>query len=314
MSANGSAWMLPAADGWVALNLARPGDRELVAAWFGQLDGPPWSDAVDQPLNDLAVSLMPTTRGVAASTLVAAGRLVGLPIAAVPTGQQVSPAPNVSTTPYRTSIAAGAAAIRTAPPRVLDLSAMWAGPLASQLLRHAGAVVTRVEGPTRRDGFLTGDPVMYDQLNEGKVLRLLDPANAGDRAEIAAEVATADLVISSSRRRVFPQWGIEPEAVADRGGVWVAISGYGWFGSSADANAVAFGDDAAVAAGAFGTQDQDGALIPTFVGDALADPVTGVTAALAALRSWQSGAGAVIDVSMVNATRWHRVSTEGHHG
>jgi hypothetical protein len=61
---------------------------------------------------------------------------------------------------------------------------------------------------------------------------------------------------------------------------------------------VAFGDDAAAAAGvAMATADP-----PVFCGDALADPLTGMHAALAALAFWQGGGGVLLDLSLHNVT------------
>ena len=62
------------------------------------------------------------------------------------------------------------------------------------------------------------------------------------------------------------------------GRVWLRITGYGTDAGSAER--VAFGDDAAVAGGLVG---YDGAG-PVFVGDAIADPLTGLEAAAAVVR------------------------------
>jgi hypothetical protein len=64
---------------------------------------------------------------------------------------------------------------------------------------------------------------------------------------------------------------------------------------------VAFGDDAAVAGGLVGWS-ADGA--PHFLGDALSDPVTGMAAALGALRALQGGAGGVVDAGMAPTAAW----------
>ena len=45
-SPNGHCRILAAADGWVALNLARPSDLELMPAWIGaEIDDDPWQGA-----------------------------------------------------------------------------------------------------------------------------------------------------------------------------------------------------------------------------------------------------------------------------
>ena len=77
---------------------------------------------------------------------------------------------------------------------------------------------------------------------------------------------------------------------------WVAITGYGWTGAAA--SRVAFGDDAA-AAGGLVRWTKSGA--PRFLGDALADPVTGLAAAIGALKGLASGGGVLVDVSLAGS-------------
>ena len=63
---------------------------------------------------------------------------------------------------------------------------------------------------------------------------------------------------------------------------------------------MAWGDDAAVAAGAIGgTLDA-----PVFCGDALADPLTGLHAAVAALAFWQAGESVLLDLSLRGVTAY----------
>jgi crotonobetainyl-CoA:carnitine CoA-transferase CaiB-like acyl-CoA transferase len=108
-------------------------------------------------------------------------------------------------------------------------------------------------------------------------------------------VAQADVVIESSRPRALAQLGIDaPAVVAARPGTtWVSITGYG-----RSSPRVAFGDDAAVAAGLV-AYDREGA--PVFCADAVADPITGLHAAVAALTSRARGGGHLAEVAMVDA-------------
>jgi crotonobetainyl-CoA:carnitine CoA-transferase CaiB-like acyl-CoA transferase len=74
----------------------------------------------------------------------------------------------------------------------------------------------------------------------------------------------------------------------------VSVTGYGRSGPAA--HWVAFGDDAAVAAGlAAATGGPDA---PLFCGDAIADPLTGLHAAVAALASQRRGGGELLDLSL----------------
>ena len=71
--------------------------------------------------------------------------------------------------------------------------------------------------------------------------------------------------------------------------IWAAITAHGWHGPGAQR--VGFGDDCAVAGRL--VDWQDGA--PQFMGDALADPLTGVEAALAVCGAQDGG---LIDLAM----------------
>ncbi len=185
---------------------------------------------------------------------------------------------------------------RKAAPLVLDLSSVWAGPLCGHLLLLAGARVVKVESTRRPDGARSGPAAFFDLLNAGKQSVALDFGTAEGRASLARLVQRADIVIEASRPRALAQLGIDAEAlVAARPGVvWLSLTGHGR--REPEADWVAFGDDAAVAAGlsvATGSCDA-----PVFCGDAIADPVTGVYAARAAFEAWQLGGGVLLDVSL----------------
>ena len=88
------------------------------------------------------------------------------------------------------------------------------------------------------------------------------------------------------------QLGIDVDEIAEGGTVWVSITGHGRDGEGA--RRAAFGDDAAVAGGLVAADDGG----PVFVADAVADPLAGMVAAVAALDRFAAGGGWVIDVSM----------------
>ncbi len=75
----------------------------------------------------------------------------------------------------------------------------------------------------------------------------------------------------------------------------MSITGYGR--DDPQGNWVAFGDDAGVAAGLSRVMaEATGEL--EIAGDAIADPLTGIQAALAAWRSWQTGGGRLIALAL----------------
>jgi hypothetical protein len=92
---------------------------------------------------------------------------------------------------------------------VVDLSALWAGPLATSLLADLGATVVKVDPRCRPDGF-GAHPDLYRHLNGGKEIVDLDLRLAADRHRFEELVSGADLVVDSFSRRVMPNLGYGP--------------------------------------------------------------------------------------------------------
>ena len=276
-SPNGACRMFRASDGWMALNLARDEDQDLIPAWLGcDFGTAPW----------MAVSRY--ARRLTCAELVASAARLGLPAAVV--GEVVVDGPDAP--PQRF----GAIACRTpGMPRVVDLSALWAGPLCGAILASMGARVLRIESLRRPDPTRTSTPEFFQRLNGAKQQTSLDFETPEGRADLKAAIQEADILITSARPRAFTGLGINPDEIfaAKPGFIWVAITGYGWSGGAADR--VAFGDDAA-AAGGLVRWTPRGA--PRFLGDALADPVTGLAAAIGALRGLEAGGGVLVDVAL----------------
>lgn len=280
VSPGGSCRLLRAADRWLAVNLARADDVALLPAWLGDGDpSDPWAFVAAR------VARRP------AEDVVARARLLGLPAAVAIAPEPVPP-------PWLRVAQRGPAARRPPhhAPLVVDLSSLWAGPLCGHLLQLAGARVVKVESTRRPDGARAGPAAFFDLLNAGKQSVALDLGAADGRRALARLVQRADIVIEASRPRAVAQFGIDAEAlVATRPGViWLSLTGYGRREPGIDW--VAFGDDAAVAAGlAVATGAPDA---PLFCGDAIADPLTGLHAALAAFEAWQAGESRLLDVSL----------------
>ena len=77
--------------------------------------------------------------------------------------------------------------------------------------------------------------------------------------------------------------------------VWISITGYGRAGEAGDW--VAFGDDAGVSAGLSALLTASTGS-PIFCGDAIADPLTGLHAALIALSQWRRGTGGLFPIAL----------------
>lgn len=288
-SPNGFCRLLEAKNGWLVLNLARDYDWELVHAWL-ETTVPLDKDDAWSTIAELVV-----VRDV--EPLVARGRLMGLPVAP-------SPSPGALQPPWYIMHQKGLdLPLPRKPedaPLVVDLSSLWAGPLSSHLLRRAGSRVIKIESSGRPDGARQGSPMFFDLLNGGKESVALDFNSDLGKRQLESLLSKADIVIEGSRPRALRQLGIDAEALVATtpGLVWISITGYGR--TDPEANWVAFGDDAAAAAGvAVATCDQ-----PLFCGDALADPLTGLHAAVAALAFWRAGQGALLDLSLCNTTAY----------
>jgi len=171
VSANGSCHLLETADGRIALNLPRPEDWESVPALLGEAAGD-WA----------ALARVVATRPMAA--LLEQGRLLGLAIA--PDEEVMPPA-----APFRMA-QLGAPHVREGAPLVVDLSALWAGPLAGALLGAAGARVVKVESMRRPDGARLGHEGFYDLLNAGKASVALDFSAAEDVRQLRRLVGAAE--------------------------------------------------------------------------------------------------------------------------
>ncbi|MFV0306507.1 MAG: CoA transferase [Desertimonas sp.] len=272
-SLGGVTRLVPAADGWLAIALARPDDIASIPAWLGTTD-------VDQGVGRRCVA-----------SLVAAGAELGLAVAGL---GEVTPAdgpafvvgPGVSRRPLA----------RWADVTVVDLSSLWAGPLCTSLLGSLGARVIKVESTRRPDGARRGPPVLFDLLHVGQESVAFDFDAAEDRRRLRALIAHADVVVEASRPRALAQIGVDAEAFVRHGIVWLSITGHG----RRQPMRVAFGDDAAVAGGLV----TGGADRPWFCADAVADPLSGVLGAAAIIDRLTAGVSGLIDLSMAAAAAW----------
>jgi crotonobetainyl-CoA:carnitine CoA-transferase CaiB-like acyl-CoA transferase len=162
--------------------------------------------------------------------------------------------------------------------------------VSSHLLGLAGADVIKVESRSRQDAMRSGDQRFFALLNQRKASVVVDMADHNDRQALRSLIATADIVIEASRPRALAQLGFDAaEFVSNIPGlVWITITGHGATGDSS--NWVGFGDDCGVAAGlSAALRDATGS--SGFVGDAIADPLTGIFAAEAAWNAWTARRG-----------------------
>ena len=292
-SCGGATHLVRAADGWLAVGLPRPEDRDLLPAWLGIDAGgaeAPWA-AVEAALGDRRA-------------LEAAERawMLGLPVAQLPEwpGAAATAPPPLAPLPVHvTPVPAPAPDPRPLQDMtVIDLSSLWAGPLCANLLSLAGARVVKVESTTRPDGSRAGPRRFFDLMNGAKRCVALDLADADGWRVLRRLLAVADVVVEGSRPRALEQHGIvAADLVANAGPrVWVSITGHGRSGAGRDRPA--FGDDAAVAGGLVVVDDVG----PCFCADAAADPAAGLVAAAVCLDALAVGGRWVVDVAMAGVT------------
>ncbi len=292
VSCGGGSRLLACADGWVAASLVRPADWGAVAAWLGR------SRPVAE--GDWAA----VAAGVAATgslELRAGAELLGLPVAVLGERERRDPGvPPPSAGAIHgvdaRRLGSAPAARSTAGLRVVDLSSLWAGPLAGRLLARAGTQVVKVESTTRPDGARRGSDRFFRLLNAGKASVALDFDTPGGRRHLANIVSGADVVITGARPRALQQLGLDLEAMVARGRprIWLSITGYGIAVGSG--YRVAFGDDAAVAGGLVARDDRG----PCFCGDAIADPLAGLASTVAVLTALALEGSWIVDASMAD--------------
>lgn len=191
--------------------------------------------------------------------------------------------------------------------RVLDVSTLFAGPMAATLLGDFGAEVIKVEHPK-------GDPVRHHGVAVdgvglwGKIvgrnkrsltLNLNHPDGQAILRRLAAE---ADVLIENFRPGTFERWslGYEELSVENPGLVMVRVTGFGQFGPYS--GRPGFGTLAEAMSGfAAITGEPDGP--PTLPPFGLADGITALTAAFAtmtALRARErTGRGQVVDLAII---------------
>jgi len=269
-SCGGAMRVLPTANGHLALSLARPEDLNLVPALVEETSvTDPWA------------SVARWAAGVTAVEAEQRVQLLGLP-----GGQVGPPGPDGAAGPPPDAVR-----MPERPVTVLDLTALWAGPLATHLLHLLGARVVKVESRQRPDGARRGSPGFFALLDAGKEHVVADlPREIGRLRDLAL---AADVVVESSRPRALAQLGLDADEVVAAGTSWVSITARG-----RDSDTIGFGDDVAACAGHVVADGPD--LLP--VGDALADPLAGVRTAWASVSALQ-GPARLVEVSMLDVAR-----------
>lgn len=201
--------------------------------------------------------------------------------------------------------------------RVLDLTRLLPGPVATQHLADMGAEVVKIEDPGMGDYARVMGPVRNEvsqfflAVNRGKQFLRLDLKQASQREEFLRLVESADVVIESFRPGVMDKLGLGWPVLKARNPklVMCAISGYGQDGPMAhlaghDINYVGYAGMLEQNVGTDGVPALPNLQIGDLLGGAQA-AVQGVLAAL--LRAKTTGIGSFVDVSMTDTVFAHNI-------
>jgi len=278
-SCGGSFRFVPTQDGFLGISLSRATDLDLVRALV--------ADA-SVTANEIWAAVAAWARRQRTAEAAERCGLLGLGFARFPQ----EPAAQLR---GPVAIRHGVARTRSRgrKPLVVDLTALWAGPLCANLLGLTGVDVTRVESKQRTCGAPRAS-AFNDLLRRGHNPVVLDFGSAVDLEFLHELVFNADLVLEASRARALMQLGLDAERAVANGTSWLSITARG-----RTSNTIGFGDDVAA----------DGGLVlwsagePAVCGDALGDPLSGVVAAAAASEALISDRAQLIDVSMVDVCR-----------
>ena len=191
--------------------------------------------------------------------------------------------------------------------RVLDVSTLFAGPLAATMLGDFGAEVIKIEHPK-------GDPVRHHGASKdgvglwGKVVGrnkrgiTLYLGSPEGQEVFRRLVATADAVVENFRPGTLERWGLGYDELAriNPGLVLVRVTGFGQFGPYA--GRPGFGTLAEAMSGfAAITGEPDGP--PTLPPFGLADGISALAAAFATMTALRArdttGRGQVVDLAII---------------
>ena len=121
--------------------------------------------------------------------------------------------------------------------RILDLSRVLAGPLASMTLGDLGADVIKVERPNAGDDTRgwgppfdeRGESAYYLSINRNKLSIALDLSNSADLDIVRKLVADADAVVDNFRPGTLERWGLDVHSTLEQQPtlVWCTVTGFG---------------------------------------------------------------------------------------
>jgi len=179
--------------------------------------------------------------------------------------------------------------------RVLDLTAMWAGPLATMQLAGWGARVTTVEPVVRPDG-LRSSPAQFGVLDTGKRRVRWDLRMDEGRAAFEEGVRQADVLVESFSDRVMTNLGYDRAGLRRLNPELVVVAVRAFPHGSDERSWVAYGRGVHAASG---LGIVAGLPQPALV--AYPDPLAGLSAFAAVLAALAEPGPHDVDVSLAGA-------------
>ncbi|WP_432124525.1 CoA transferase [Streptomyces sp. C10-9-1] len=292
----------PAADGWVRTHANYPHHRRRLRQALGLPDGAGAASVAG------AVAERPAT-GVEEAVYAAGGLAVAVRSArewaAHPQGAAAAAEPLLLCGALGAAGAPPAAEVPRALPcaglRVLDLTRVLAGPVATRTLALLGADVLRVDSPG-----LPEAQDLHDDTGLGKRSALLDLGRRADRAVFEELLSSADVVVTGYRPGALDRFGLLPgDLAARRPGLVVGrLSAWGRSGPWSGRRGF---DSLVQAASGIALREGDGGVPGALPAQAL-DHGTGYLLAAGLLRALtlrhSSGTGRVVDVSLARTAAW----------
>lgn len=218
-----------AADGWVRTHANYPHHRARLLAALG-VPGHAGEEAVDAVARAIAgrtaleVEESVYARGGLAVAVRGPGDWARSEQGEMVARQPLLTAARIDGAPERMF---GDAALPCAGLRVLDLTRVLAGPVATRTLALLGADVLRIDAPQ-----LPESQEAHNDTGMGKRSTVLDLAEATDRRVFEGLLKAADVVVTGYRPGALERFGLAPEALAERrpGLVIAQLSAWGRHG------------------------------------------------------------------------------------
>ncbi|RMB61366.1 CaiB/BaiF CoA transferase family protein [Tessaracoccus antarcticus] len=211
--------------------------------------------------------------------------------------------------------------------RVLDLSTLFAGPMAAMHLGDMGAEVIKVEHPRRPDPSRGHGPskdgvnLWWKTLGRNKRTVTADLSTSGGREVLLRLVETADVLIENFRPDTLEKWDLGPDVLHARNPrlVMARVTGFGQVGPYR--RRPGFGTLAEAMSGFAALTGEPGGP-PTLPPFGLADGIASLATAYAVMTAVHardaSGVGQVIDLAIIEPilallgpqiTRWAALGT-----